>query len=114
MTTTLVPVHEPDTNTTPCDLVAVELARLGDTAAAVAASLRAAGAVGPRGSHVFCPLAVYLYRVTGSCLQVDNNQVWLVDENGDMSNANRIWLPYGVREFVVAFDNGYYSELLPS
>lgn len=110
MTTTLVPVHEPDTNTTPCDLVAVELARLGDTAAAVASSLHAAGATGSRGQAILCPLAMYISRVTGHDCQATSYFIHLADQPGN----DTVPLPDGVREFVVAFDNGYYSELLPS
>ena len=94
--------------------VADLLARLGTTPAAVADSLRAAGITGVTDNVFADPIANYLKASGVERPEVDLEHVNLdAYENPDMTDGPfRVRHPKAVREFLVAFDNGSYRDLL--
>jgi hypothetical protein len=95
--------------------VSVLLDQLGDTSAAVAASLHQAGVQGDPFLVSRCPLARYLHAVIGVEPRVGKIKVGLYKA---VINGPRWWqpmtvdLPAPVRGFVVEFDRGRYPDLL--
>lgn len=79
------------------------LAALGDTPAKVAATLRAAGIKGHRGSSGCCPVARHLRA---------NGFAWArVGRHTANVQGQHYGLPGAVEDFALAFDHGCYPDL---
>lgn len=89
--------------------LAVLLHALGETADAVAASLRRAGCRGVRGDPVLCPVAAYLRRHA-----VAYPLVWpdeALAQAWPPGGTVRCRTPRGVAAFLVRFDKARYPDL---
>jgi hypothetical protein len=90
------------------------LRNLGDTADAVADTLHMAGVTGVTDNVFADPVANYLKLRGIQSPEVDLECVALdAYENPDMTDGPfRVHHPRPVRDFLVAFDNGEYADLL--
>lgn len=86
-----------------------ELSALGADADVVADSIFATGARGVQGSSGTCPLAVWATELVGHEVVVGADRLWLM--SGDFAFMV-LTLPEPVAEFVFAFDQLAYPDLL--
>lgn len=93
---------------TTSDRVAAALARLGDTADAVAATLTAAGITGRQCNNKICPVARYL---RSECLILDSDRVVVESSFVALDDAN-LNIPRAVSDFIGLFDGGYFPGLI--
>jgi len=85
------------------------LKSLGDTASAVADTLKSKGIRGRRGSRCHCPIAIAIYENCSLRVRISSHAV-----NSDDSDGLRLacLLDYpAVHDFICRFDNGYYPGL---
>jgi hypothetical protein len=88
------------------------LVTLGDTADAVADTLRAAGVKGERAKCDACPVARWLLATVDGAVsvEVDGNHVQLGTAVADRSTSYFCGLPPAVAAFIERFDNADGSE----
>jgi hypothetical protein len=87
---------------------ALDVLRPLKTGAAVAGFLHAQGILGRRGSHVSCPVSIFLNEKTGVA---HSTGAWTTRPvaNYPLDNTK---LPLPVVAFISAFDQGEYPELI--
>lgn len=90
--------------------LAAKLTALGDTAPAVAVSLKAAGITGRHGSATSCPIANYL--IGQADLSLDRAYVGCLTVQFRIGSLlAHLDTPAGPSEFIKAFDRGEYADL---